>query len=171
MDGGGPGAYLVVRDICNDGILAKYRLAAHLPALALGATGLSMAYMLGFPSWTKAAALLYGPQMVLELLHMSATENCTKLNRWVNALTPIWTLLLAVILPQALQTHTRRVTHAAARPAARHAERMGTTTSQRGGALDAGQQFLREVSSRLRPDTSASFSEHECKLGWGGAGC
>jgi hypothetical protein len=57
-----------------------------------------MAHMLGFPSWTKAAALLYGPLVVLELLHISATKHCTKLNRRVNALTPIWTLLLAVIL-------------------------------------------------------------------------
>jgi hypothetical protein len=74
---------------------------AHLQALALaalGATGLTMAHMLGFPSWTKVAALLYGPLAALELLHISATENCTKLNRWVNALTPMWTLLLAVIL-------------------------------------------------------------------------
>ena len=97
----GFGAYLVVRDICNDDVLAKYRPVAHLQALALaalGATGLSMAYALGFPSWTKAAALLYGPLAALELLHISATENCTKLNRWVNALTPVWTLLLAVIL-------------------------------------------------------------------------
>jgi len=94
----GLGAYLVVRDICNDDVLAKYRRVAHLQALALGATGLSMAHTLGFPSWTKAAALLYGPLAALELLHISATENCTKLNRWVNALTPAWTLLLAVIL-------------------------------------------------------------------------
>jgi uncharacterized membrane protein len=97
----GLGAYLVVRDICNDDVLAKYRRVAHLQALALaalGATGLTMAHMLGFPSWTKAAALLYGPLVVLELMHISATKNCTKLNRWVNALTPIWTLLLAVIL-------------------------------------------------------------------------
>ena len=97
----GLGAYLVVRDICNDDVLAKYRRVAHLQALALaalGATGLSMAHALGFPSWTKATALLYGPLVVLELLHISATENCTKLNRWVNALTPVWTLLLAVIL-------------------------------------------------------------------------
>jgi hypothetical protein len=97
----GLGAYLVVRDICNDDILAKYRRVAHLQALALaalGATGLSMAYMLGFPSWTKAAALLYGPLAALELLHISATENCTKLKRRVNTLTPMWTLLLAVIL-------------------------------------------------------------------------
>ena len=97
----GLGAYLTVRDICNDDALAKYRPVAHLQALALaalGATGLSMAYMLGFPSWTKTAALLSGPLVVLELLHMSATENCTKLNRWVNALTPIWTLLLVAIL-------------------------------------------------------------------------
>jgi len=97
----GLGAYLVVRDICNDDVLAKYRPVAHLQSLALaalGATGLSMSYMLGFPSWTEAAALLYGPLVVLELLHISATKNCTKLNRWVNVLTPIWTLLLAVIL-------------------------------------------------------------------------
>jgi len=97
----GLGAYLVVRDICNDDVLAKYRRVAHLQALALaalGATGLTMAHALGFPSWTKAAALLYGPLAALELLHISATENCTKLNRWVNALTPMWTLLLAVIL-------------------------------------------------------------------------
>ena len=97
----GLGAYLVVRDICNDDVLAKYRRVAHLQALALaalGATGLTMAHALGFPSWTKAAALLYGPLAALELLHISATENCTKLNRWVNALTPVWTLLLAVIL-------------------------------------------------------------------------
>lgn len=97
----GLGAYLVVRDICNDDVLAKYRRVAHLQALALaalGATGLSMAHALGFPSWTKAAALLYGPLVALELLHISATENCTKLNRRVNALTPVWTLLLATIL-------------------------------------------------------------------------
>ncbi|MFZ8809468.1 MAG: hypothetical protein ACO2PN_15355 [Pyrobaculum sp.] len=97
----GLGAYLAVRDICNDDVLAKYRRVAHLQALALaalGATGLTMAHMLGFPSWTKTAALLYGPLVALELLHLSATENCTKLNRWVNALTPMWTLLLAVIL-------------------------------------------------------------------------
>ncbi|NAZ34794.1 MAG: hypothetical protein GU356_11070 [Pyrobaculum sp.] len=97
----GLGAYLVVRDICNDDVLAKYRRVAHLQALALaalGATGLTMAHMLGFPSWTEAAALLSGPLVVLELLHISATENCTKLNRWVNVLTPMWTLLLAVIL-------------------------------------------------------------------------
>ncbi len=97
----GLGAYLAVRDICNDDVLAKYRRAAHLQALALaalGATGLSMAHMLGFPSWTKAAALLYGPLAALELLHISATENCTKLKRLVNALTPIWTLLLVAIL-------------------------------------------------------------------------
>jgi hypothetical protein len=97
----GLGAYLAVRDVCNDDVLAKYRRVAHLQALALaalGATGLSMAHMLGFPSWTKTAALLCGPLAVLELLHISATENCTKLNRWVNALTPMWTLLLAVIL-------------------------------------------------------------------------
>ena len=97
----GLGAYLVVRDICDDDDLAKYRPVAHLQALALaalGATGLSMAHALGFPSWTKAAALLYGPLAALELLHISATENCTRLNRLVNALTPIWTLLLAVIL-------------------------------------------------------------------------
>jgi hypothetical protein len=97
----GLGAYLVVRDICNDDVLAKYRRVAHLQALALaalGATGLSMTHMLEFPSWTKAAALLYGPLVALELLHISATENCTKLNRQVNALTPMWTLLLAVIL-------------------------------------------------------------------------
>jgi hypothetical protein len=97
----GLGAYLAVRDICNDDVLAKYRRVAHLQALALaalGATGLSMAHALGFPSWTKTAALLYGPLVALELLHISATENCTKLNRRVNALTPVWTLLLAVIL-------------------------------------------------------------------------
>ena len=97
----GLGAYLVVRDICNDDVLAKYRRVAHLQALALaalGASGLSMAHMLGFPSWTKATALLYGPLVVLELLHISATENCTKLSRRVNVLTPMWTLLLAVIL-------------------------------------------------------------------------
>jgi len=97
----GLGAYLVVRDICNDDVLAKYRQVAHLQALALaalGATGLIMAHALGFPSWTKAAALLYGPLVVLELLHISATENCTKLKRLVNALTPIWTLLLVAIL-------------------------------------------------------------------------
>lgn len=97
----GLGAYLAVRDICNDDVLAKYRRVAHLQALALaalGATGLTMAHMLEFPSWTKAAALLYGPLAILELLHISATENCTKLNRRVNALTPMWTLLLAVIL-------------------------------------------------------------------------
>lgn len=97
----GLGAYLVVSDICNDDVLAKYRQVAHLQALALaalGATGLSMAHALGFPSWTKAAALLYGPLVVLELLHISATENCTKLKRLVNALTPIWTLLLVAIL-------------------------------------------------------------------------
>jgi hypothetical protein len=97
----GLGAYLAVRDICNNDVLAKYRRVAHLQALALaalGATGLTMAHMLGFPSWTKMAALLYGPLVALELLHISATENCTKLNRRVNALTPVWTLLLAVIL-------------------------------------------------------------------------
>jgi hypothetical protein len=97
----GLGAYLAVRDICNDDVLAKYRRVAHLQALALaalGATGLKMAHALGFPSWTKATALLYGPLVALELLHISATENCTKLNRRVNALTPMWTLLLAVIL-------------------------------------------------------------------------
>ena len=97
----GLGAYLVVRDICNDDVLAKYRQVAHLQALtlaALGATGLTMAHALGFPSWTKAAALLYGPLAALELLHISATENCTKLKRLVNALTPIWTLLLVAIL-------------------------------------------------------------------------
>jgi hypothetical protein len=97
----GLGAYLAVRDICNDDVLAKYRRVAHLQALALaalGATGLSMAHMLGFPSWTKATALLYGPLAALELLHISATKNCTKLNRRVNALTPIWTLLLVAIL-------------------------------------------------------------------------
>jgi hypothetical protein len=97
----GLGAYLTVRDICNNDVLAKYRRVAHLQALALaalGATGLTMAHMLGFPSWTKATALLYGPLAALELLHISATENCTKLNRRVNALTPMWTLLLAVIL-------------------------------------------------------------------------
>jgi hypothetical protein len=97
----GLGAYLVVSDICNDDVLAKYRQVAHLQALALaalGATGLLVAHALGFPSWTKVAALLYGPLVVLELLHISATENCTKLKRLVNALTPIWTLLLVAIL-------------------------------------------------------------------------
>jgi len=97
----GLGAYLAVRDICNDDVLAKYRQVAHLQALALaalGATGLTMAHALGFPSWTKATALLYGPLAALELLHISATENCTKLKRLVNTLTPIWTLLLVAIL-------------------------------------------------------------------------
>jgi hypothetical protein len=36
-------------------------------------------------------------------------------------------------IPQALQTHTCPLTQAAACPAARHAERTGTTTSQRDG--------------------------------------
>jgi hypothetical protein len=123
----GLGAYLVIRDICNDDVLAKYRRVAHLQALALaalGATGLTMAHMLGFPSWTKTAVLLYGPLAALELLHILATKNCTKLNRRVNALTPVWTLL-------PLQTHTRPLTQAAARPATRHAERTGATTAQK----------------------------------------
>ena len=35
----GLGAYLVVSDICNDDVLAKYRQVAHLQALALAALG------------------------------------------------------------------------------------------------------------------------------------
>jgi len=95
----GLGAYLVTRGVCDGRVLGRYRRVARLQALAtLGATGFSMAYTLGLPGWAKAAALLYGPLTVLEMLHMSATESCTKLRRRVDALTPLWSLLLAAIL-------------------------------------------------------------------------
>jgi hypothetical protein len=58
-------------------LLSQIPTVAHLQALALaalGATGLTMAHMLGFPSWTKTAALLYGPLAALELLHITATK-------------------------------------------------------------------------------------------------
>jgi hypothetical protein len=128
------GAYLVIRDICNDDVLAKYRPVAHLQALALGATGLTMTHMLGFPSLTKTAALLYGPLAALELLYNIGNEKLRKAEQMGQHLDAhVDSATCNHPIPQALQTHTRPLTQAAARPAARHTEKTGTTTSQRDG--------------------------------------
>ncbi len=97
----GLGAYLVTQASCNNDALARYRYVARLQALALaalGVTGFLMAGLLGFPSWAKAAGLVYLPLIILEAVHLSATRNCRLLQKRVKYLTPAWSLLLTALL-------------------------------------------------------------------------
>lgn len=97
----GLGAYLVTQASCNSDALARYRYVAHLQTsalAALGITGLLMAHLLGFPSWAKAAGLIYLPLVFLEAVHLSATRNCQLLQKRVKRMTPAWSLLLLTLL-------------------------------------------------------------------------
>ena len=147
----GLGAYLAVRDICNDDILAKYRRVAHLQALALaalGATGLSMAHALGFPSWTKATALRppSGPRASAHLgdgkLH-KAEQMGQRLDAHMDSAT------YSHPIPQALQTHTRPVTQAAA-------------YSPRGTPRGWAQPPAKEVAQCMRDSNFYAKPAHAC---------